>query len=267
MNTSRRNDPSVNPPAANRHWRTCSTKAIRAGSSPRPWWLPVPQFRRTGQLVLPALLAGAWVCVAGANAVEETKASPSPAPPTASAQQPANDGPTAAPPIADSVSSTNPPPGTGLSPIVNEVLTMAAADVTTPVLKTYVECSPMAYQLSEADVIALKKARVADEVVTVLLQRGAEIRAAYYSAKKEAAARAAVPRTATGGLDPESYDYFQHYYLQSRTLATVSQNLPVYGYTGFGPAYGYGSPYAYGAPYWGRPGYGWGPGFRPGWRH
>jgi hypothetical protein len=146
--------------------------------------------------------------------------------------------------------------------MVIEVLRMAEEEVTTPVLKTYVECSPMAYQLSESDVIALKQARVADEVVTVLLRRGAAIRAALYSARKEAAARAATPAPAPSGLDPESYEYFQFYHLQSRTLATVSQNFA----PGYGFGYGYGPAFAYGYPYGRHPGYGPRPGFRSGWR-
>ena len=202
---------------------------------------------------LPAtLLLGAALLQLPARAAEGNSAAPSPVLPSVAAGQSRGSS-------AGTLGSNAAPVAT-LSPIVTEVLKMAEAEVTTPVLKTYVECSPLAYQITDTDVIALKKAKVADEVVTVLLQRSADIRAAYYSAKKEATAKAAAPRAVAGGLDPESYDYFQHYYLHTRTLASASQNIPIYGYTGFGPAYGYGSPYGLGGPYWNR----WGMGYRPG---
>jgi len=184
----------------------------------------------------------------------------------ASAQPLATPAAAAIPQSASTTPDSNRPPPTALSPIVSEVLKMAAADVATPVLKTYVECLPMVFQLTEADVIALKQNQVADEVVTLLLQRGAEIRAATFKARKDAAARTATAKPGPGGLDPESYEYFQHYYLHSRTLATVSQSFSPYGYSAFGPAYGYGPAFAYGAPYRSRAGYGWSPGFHPGWR-
>jgi len=50
-------------------------------------------------------------------------------------------------------------------------------------------------------------------------------------------------------LDPESYDYFQYYYLYPRTLASVNERIYssypwVAGYPGY--AYGYGAPWGFG---------------------
>ena len=46
---------------------------------------------------------------------------------------------------------------------------------------------------------------------------------------------------AYGGLDPESYEYFQYYYLYPRTLAAANQRL----YTPYPSLYGFGA-YPYG---------------------
>lgn len=149
--------------------------------------------------------------------------------------------------------ASNAAPAGALSPLVAEVLKMAAADVSPAVLRTYVECSPMVYEMSHADVIALKQAHVADEVVTLLLQRGAEIRSARLQARREAAARASAPAKSVVGLDPESYEYFQYYHLHSRTLATVAQNYSPYWYPGIVSGVAYGGPFGYWRPYGLRP--------------
>ncbi|MCX6905462.1 MAG: hypothetical protein NTW03_18685 [Verrucomicrobia bacterium] len=134
---------------------------------------------------------------------------------------------------------TNPPPAAALSPGISEILKMADAGVSPEVIKTYVESSPMAYQSTEADVIALKQHHVADEVVILLLKRGAQVRVALAQAKNEAAARALALRTrASGGFDPDSYEYFQYYYLQPRAQASMYQRLYPYAYPRFPYAYG-----------------------------
>jgi hypothetical protein len=52
------------------------------------------------------------------------------------------------------------------------------------VIKTYVECSPIPYQPTDVNTIALKQHKVADEIVTLLLKRGARVRAAVAQAQE-----------------------------------------------------------------------------------
>jgi hypothetical protein len=152
--------------------------------------------------------------------------------------------------------ATNQPSGTTISPGVTEILKMADAGVSAEVIKTYVETSPVAPQPTDDDVIAMKKHNVGDDVVTLLLKRGAEVRTKTAAAKQEAVAQVVSARRASsGGFEPESYDYFRHYYLQPRALASANQRLyPYYG-PYFARPYGYGSVYGYGAPVSGRPYY------------
>ncbi len=146
-------------------------------------------------------------------------------------------------------STTNRPPSRPFSPGISEILKMADAGVSTEVIKTYVECSPKPYQPTDVDVIALKKHNVADEVVTLLLKRGAQVRAAIVQARNETLAHAlSARRTASGGLDPESYEYFQHYYLQPRALASAYERLAPYAYPAQ-YAYPFGSPFSGGSAY------------------
>jgi len=182
----------------------------------------VPSLPRLVGRFSAALFALAACCVAP-SAAQETHAS---AAASLAAQQ-------------AQVSLTNHAPAS-YSPGVSELLKMADAGVSGQVIKTYVECSTTAYHLTDVDVIALKKHNVSDEVVTLLLQRGAQARAAAAQARTEALARAlSAKRTVSGGLDPESYEYFRYYYLQPRALAGSSQNF----YTPYPASFGY--PYGY----------------------
>ena len=85
------------------------------------------------------------------------------------------------------------------------------------------------------------------------MKRGAEVRAQVYQTGVDSAtpatpspaakpSAAAYPRSYA--LDPESYEYFQYYYLQPRTLASVYQRLSPY----YSHSYGYNAPLPYG-PY------------------
>lgn len=149
---------------------------------------------------------------------------------------------------------TNQAPAVSLSPGVREILKMADAGVSTEVIKAYVESTPATYQPTDVDVIALKKHNVADEVVTLLLKRGAEAQAAVAQAKNDALTRVIVTRKlASGGFDPESYDYFQYYYLQPRAQASVYQRLSPYYYPPLRTPYGYRMGYVYGPPFSRRP--------------
>jgi len=150
-------------------------------------------------------------------------------------------------PAGNQPSTTTPTPG------VSDILKMADAGVSMEVIKTYVDCSATPFQPTEQDVIALKQHKVSDDVVTLLLKRGAEARAVVAQAKKDAAVRLlSTHRAASGGFDPESYDFFQHYYLQPRALASAYQRLAPYSYPTFAYPYRYGSAYSFGAPFYGR---------------
>jgi len=96
--------------------------------------------------------------------------------------------------------------------------------------------------------IALKQHKVPDEIATLLLKRGAQVRVAVAQARAAAVERARSSRNvAAGGFDPESYDYFQYYYLQPRALAFGYQRLSPYYYPSYPNAYRYGPPF--GPPY------------------
>lgn len=108
---------------------------------------------------------------------------------------------------------------------------MADAGVSTDVIRAYVECSASVAQLTGTDVIALKQRNVADEIVTLMLRRGAESRAVAVRAEMDnLSMKLQSRRRAAGGFDPESYDYFQYYYLQPRALASGYQRLSPYYY-------------------------------------
>ncbi len=126
---------------------------------------------------------------------------------------------------------------------VADILKMADAGVSKGVITAYIENSDRAYKLTHEDIIALKKHNVDDEVVTLMLKRGAQIRAAVTQARNDALARALASRdTAGGGFDPEGYDYFQYHYLQPRALQSAYERLGPYYY--YPPV-----PYAYGRPF------------------
>lgn len=127
--------------------------------------------------------------------------------------------------------ATNQPSSAQVPGSVNEVLKMADAGVSSDVIKAYVECTDFVKQLTAAEVIALKQRKVSDEIVTLMLKRGAETRAASIRVEKDnLTTRLDLRRRAAGGFDPEGYEYFQHYYLQPRALASAYQRLSPYYY-------------------------------------
>ncbi len=145
----------------------------------------------------------------------------------ASAAEPANSNTnTLAPKPAGLVLATNQPASDALSPVVTSILKMADAGVSMDVIKAYVENAPAAMKLNDADLIALKRHNISDDVSMLLLKRAAQARTALAQAKQQAAARAAsTGQNPAAGLDPESYEYFQYYYLQPRALASANQQL------------------------------------------
>ncbi len=169
----------------------------------------------------------------------------------ASAQPtPANNSP--APAVADA-SQAAPSPG------VADVLKMLDAGVSKDVIKTYIETSPASFSAGAADLIALKNHGVNDEITMAILKHGSAQTtvAANATVAPAAADNASAPvRTyvINNRTDPESYDFFQRYYLMPRARANVNQTLgyPAVPYGGgFVPYYqpGYGNIYGYGSGY------------------
>jgi len=158
--------------------------------------------------------------------------------------------------VAKAASPSNPPPAVILSSGIAEILKLADAGVSTEVITTYIETSPLKLQPTEQDVIALKEHNVPDEVVKLLLKRGAQARDTATQARNEAILQiVASRRAASGGIDPESHEYFRAYYLQPRAVAAANQRLYPY----FGPysvgSYTYGPAFSYGGPLVARPAY------------
>jgi hypothetical protein len=144
----------------------------------------------------------------------------------------------------------------GVSTGVSEILRMADAGVSPDVLKAYLDSEATVPKVTDADIIALKQHQVPDEVTTLLLKRQGEARVAASKNRQEALQQlVAARRAVAGGLDRESYAYFQYYYLQPRAVASANQRLAPYSYYAYYPRFGH------------YPGYntfnGFAPGFRP----
>jgi hypothetical protein len=159
-----------------------------------------------------------------------------------------------APSVAASTNSTlpapaaqstevKPDPKSRYSPGVDEVLRMLHAGVSPQVIRSYIENSPTHYALTPQELIALKKEGVPDELVSAMVQRGGALaaQAAQAATPRTVLVPSSAPRQMYGGLDPDSYEYFQYYYLYPRTLAEANQRLytPYPSFQGFG-AYPYG---------------------------
>jgi hypothetical protein len=125
---------------------------------------------------------------------------------------------------AEAVSAASQSPA--LSPGVAEILKLADAGVSPDIVVTFVESFPSAPQLTGKDIIAMKEHNVPDEVVKLVLKRGASARVAATKARNEAILSVVESRRlASGGVDPESYDYFRAYYLQPRAMASANHRL------------------------------------------
>lgn len=138
---------------------------------------------------------------------------------------PAPQAPTAATPTSSKSNSQLIPLSNGIP----EILQMLDAGVSKEVLEAFILNSPVPYELKAADVIALKQAGANDSLTLALLKHGAKLREERAQVlAKEAAAGVQSPQGgpirrgfSSPGLDPESYQYFQYYYLYPRTLASV----------------------------------------------
>jgi hypothetical protein len=104
---------------------------------------------------------------------------------------------------------------------IQEILKMTQAGVSKEVIKAYIENSPRAYHPSSADMIALKENGVSDDITIALLKRSAPAQS------QPGIAGVPGPQLAGQGPvpGPESYDYFQRYYLFPRTLGAAYDRL------------------------------------------
>ena len=88
---------------------------------------------------------------------------------------------------------------------VADILRMVDAKVDPGVIKAYIENSPVAYNLSAAEIIAAKQRGVADELLASMIARGAQLR------EKRASAPPALPPAALVAPTPQApayaYDY------------------------------------------------------------
>jgi len=176
----------------------------------------------------------------------------------------ANSGPSAP---AESIATSDSRPSAGM----DEMLKMLKAGVSKDVIKTYIETAQVVTPPTATEIVSLKEHGLPDDLTMALIKRGAELSARANQTAATNAAPAKVTGTTTlealaaavrrgqinsGRLDPESYDYFQYYYLYPRTLQSANERLcgyppfaayPPYGpglYSrwGFGPSY-FGPPY------------------------
>src|ERR1039458_8441463 len=152
-------------------------------------------------------------------------------------------------------------PAARYSPGVADIVKMVDAKVDAEVIKTYVKNSPTAYNPSANEIIALKDRGVGPEILTAMLQRGAEVRVQSMQAA-QAAASAALPQTYPSPVAPSAPapDYG---YATQPDYANYGYSYPAYvGCYGY-PAYGCG----YSWPYFncGFGGYGCGYPYNCGW--
>jgi len=155
---------------------------------------------------------------------------------------------------------------------IADILKMLDAQVSPDVIRTYIETSPNTFDVTSDDLITLKQHKATDEITVALLKHNSSSAApAASSAPAATQSQSPAPIRAyvinNGRLDPESYDFFQRYYLMPRTLANVNQTL---GYAavpygdGFVPYY---PPGIYNYGYASAPGFAGGVGFTAGTRN
>ena len=113
-------------------------------------------------------------------------------------------------------------PAPRYSPGVADVLKMVEARIDPEVLKAYVQASPVAYNLTASEIIALKNIGVPSEVLTAMIQRGGEVRSQLQRSGQSPAAPA--PQTAYPGAAPAyapAYDYSAQTVYPARSESVV----------------------------------------------
>jgi len=107
---------------------------------------------------------------------------------------------------------------------------MLDAKVSKQVIQSFIESVQTPSISGAADVIALKEHGADYKLITALLRRSAEARAQPQSGRPPAANAPASVGTAPGvpamsAPDPDSYEFFQNYYLYPRTLGSMNERL------------------------------------------
>jgi hypothetical protein len=132
-------------------------------------------------------------------------------------------------------------PQVSFSPGIRDVLKMLDAKVDIEVVKAYVKNSQIAFNPTASDIIELKRRNVPDDVITSLMQRGAEVRAQLAQSASQMPPPASAPQT-----PPYGYDYSAtNPYYTNPAYPDYASAYPAYDY----PYYDYGYPYAYGYGY------------------
>ena len=163
------------------------------------------------------------------------------------------------------------------SPGIADIVKLVDTKVDATVIQTYVRNAPTAYNPSATEIIALKGRGVGPEILTAMLQRGAELRAQSMRAAPQhnpgAAARYASAPAYSYSPQPVCPDYPYSYPVSSYAYPSYAYGYPDYnyGYNYYGCSWPYYGPslgfsfgcYPYGGyggyryPYWGG-GYGHG---------
>jgi hypothetical protein len=134
------------------------------------------------------------------------------------------------------------------SPGVADIVKLVDAKVDAEVIKTYIKNSPMAYNPNATEIIALKDRGVAPEILTAMLQRGAEVRA-QGTQPSPVAANPVAPQAGAGAVAPyaPAYDYGAQpvYPNYAYSYPVNSYVYPTYDYAYPGYSYGYSWPYCW----------------------
>ena len=116
---------------------------------------------------------------------------------------------------------------------VEEILKLVDAGVSKEIMKAFIESASIAFEVSAADIVALKQRGVSDEVTAALLKRNAEVKAAVGRVRGTIAAPAIVRALSTdGSLDPDSYEFFWYHFAYPRALSESYRMLSPY-YPGY----------------------------------
>lgn len=144
--------------------------------------------------------------------------------------------------LAGAEPAQSPTPGGGLASTasatvsfsqgIRDVLKMLDAKVDASIVEAYIKSSSIAFNPSASEIIALKQRGVPDEVITTVLQRGAEVRA-----QLAMGAQATAPPAPPANPGPPMGNGY-------------GAASPYPDYSGYADAYPYGD-YGYGYPYYG----------------
>jgi hypothetical protein len=146
---------------------------------------------------------------------------------------------------------------------------MLQAGVSKDVIKAYIATADTVSHLSAADIVSLKEHGLPDDLTMALMKRWEELTA---TANQAAQAKTVPGMGGTtnldalvaalegsqhdgGNLNPEGYDYFRHYYLDPRAIASANREI----YSSY-PPWAF-APYSWG---WGYRSSSFAPGYR--WR-